>query len=62
MDKVALQNAEFDAVDKLAKQWRRLQLTPVVDDDYPEIRFEYEQAMRSLIDALKANGLEDRFR
>jgi len=49
------QNKEFDAVNGLAHQWRRLSMTPVVDDDYPEVRFGYEQAMRTLIDALKAN-------
>lgn len=55
-DAIDRQNAEFEAVDELAKQWRRLQMTPVVDDDYPEIRFEYEQAMRSLIKTIRVNG------
>ena len=53
---IETQNKEFDAVDALSKQWRRIQLTPVVDDDYPEVRFDYEQAMHSLIDAIRANG------
>lgn len=54
-DAIDRQNVEFEAVDELAKQWRRLQMTPIVDDDYPEIRFEYEQAMQSLIEALRVN-------
>jgi hypothetical protein len=28
-----LQNAEFDAVQRLAEQYRRITLTPIVDDD-----------------------------
>jgi hypothetical protein len=54
-DAIDRQNREFDAVNGLAHQWRRLTLTPVVDDDYPEVRFCYEQAMRSLLDALRIN-------
>ncbi len=54
-DGIALQNAEFDAVDALAKQWRRLQMTPVVDDDYPEVRHGYESAMQGVLRALAAN-------
>jgi hypothetical protein len=50
------QNVEFNAVNELAKQWRRIQLTPVVDDDYPEVRHDYESAMRSFIEAIRANG------
>jgi hypothetical protein len=34
-DAIELQNAEFDALTELAKQWGRLQMTPPVDDDYP---------------------------
>ncbi len=56
MDGIAKQNVEFDAVDALAKQWRRIQMTPVVDDDYPEVRHGYESAMRTLIDAIRKNG------
>lgn len=50
------QNVEFHAVDALAKQWHRIQLTPVVDDDYPEVRHGYESAVRNLIEAFKRNG------
>lgn len=56
MDAIAKQNKEFDAVERLLKEWRRLQMTPVVDDDYPEVRHYYESAMRDLIDAIRNNG------
>lgn len=55
-DPIALQNAEFDAVKELAEQWRRITLTPVVDDDYPEVRHCYEGAIVRVLRAAKANG------
>ena len=55
-DKIALQNAEFDAFDDLAESVRRLYLTPVVDDSYPEMRHYYERDLRRFLDACKANG------
>lgn len=51
-----LQNKEFDAVATLAKAYRAITLTPVVDDDYPEVRHVYDQALRALFDACKANN------
>ena len=56
MDKFKLQTAEFDAAAHLAEQYRRLTCTPIVDDDYPQVRFEYDQAVRSFLDACAANG------
>lgn len=56
MDAITKQRAEFDAVAELAKQYRRITMTPVVDDDYPAVRFDYERAVRSCIDAFKQNG------
>lgn len=53
---IETQRAEFDAVAELCKQYRRITLTPIVDDDYPEVRHDYENAMRSLLRAIKANG------
>jgi NTP pyrophosphatase (non-canonical NTP hydrolase) len=50
-----LQNAEFDALRQLVKDFRRLEMTPVVDDDYPEMRHYYESALHALVDALNAN-------
>ena len=55
-DKIALQNDEFDALDALTEARRRVFLTPVVDDDYPEMRHYYENALRQFLDACKANG------
>jgi hypothetical protein len=54
-DRIELQNKEFAAMNELAKQWRRLQMTPPVDDDYERVRFEYDQARRSFNDAQTAN-------
>lgn len=56
MDKFKLQTAEFDAMAHLAEQYRRLTLTPIVDDDYPWVRFEYDKAVRIFIEACAANG------
>ena len=48
------QKDEFDAVAKLASAYRNL--PAIVDDDYPEARYYYEGAMRTLIEAIKVNG------
>lgn len=55
-DRIGLQNLEFDAVQELAVQWRRLSMTAVVDDDYPAVRRDYEGAMSGLVRMMKANG------
>lgn len=55
-NRIAAQSREFDAVRVLAAHYRSIEMTPVVDDDYPEVRFGYEQAMRRLIEAMAANG------
>lgn len=47
---------EFDAADKLSNQLRRLNMTAVVDDDYPSVRHDYESALRDFIEAMKNNG------
>lgn len=54
-DLIGLQNLEFDAVEELGVQWRRLAMTAVVDDDYPEVRHYYEVALRALLVAVKIN-------
>lgn len=54
--KFDLLNAEFDAVAALAEQYRRIQMTPIVDDDYPEVRHKYEGAVRGFLKAAQANG------
>jgi hypothetical protein len=53
---IARQNAEFDALDALTEQWRRLKMTTVVDDDYPAVRRDYEVALRCFLDACVVNG------
>lgn len=55
-DKMALQGAEFEAVNRLATEWRVLQMTPPVDDDYPYIRSGYERAVQGFLKACQANG------
>lgn len=57
-DKRQTQRAEFEAADKFAQRLRAHNQTAVVDDDYPQVRHEYESALANLIDAMKAN---DRF-
>jgi hypothetical protein len=53
--KIEAQNKEFDAVNALSVQWRRIQMTPVVDNDYPAVRFDYERAVTNLIEAFRNN-------
>jgi hypothetical protein len=55
-DGIGFQNLEFDAVEELTIQWRRLQMTAVVEDDYPQVRHEYEGALSNLIRMAQANG------
>jgi NTP pyrophosphatase (non-canonical NTP hydrolase) len=55
-NRVALQCDEFDAVAKLAEEYRRITLTPVVDDDYPSVRRDYERAIGNLLAAMRMNG------
>lgn len=55
-ERMQLQSNEFDAVAKLSEEYRRITFTPVVDDDYPEVRSDYEMALSQLIVALRANG------
>lgn len=50
------QSSEFDAVVELTRQWKRLQMTAVVDDDYFEVRHGYESALYAFIEALCDNG------
>lgn len=54
-DRIDLQNAEFDALTVLSKAWTRLSMTPVVDDDYEEMRHYYESALRDFLDKVNEN-------
>lgn len=49
-------SAEIDAAKELAKQLRRVEMTPPVDDDFPEVKFDYDRAARLFVAAWKANG------
>jgi hypothetical protein len=55
MDKIELQNREFDALRTLTNQFRRLNMTPVVDADYTIIRMDYEKALDEFIQAYTEN-------
>ena len=58
-DKLAQQmvllDLELHALEHAARHGNRLQMTPPVDDDFPQVKFEYEQSIRSLVDALREN-------
>jgi len=54
MSRLDLQKKEFDTLVALTKAYNAL--PPVVDDDYPEMRFRYETALRDFIYALEDNG------
>lgn len=54
LERMEKQTNEFNAVNNLAAAFNAL--PPIVDDSYPEARHKYESAVRSVIDAFKANG------
>jgi hypothetical protein len=56
MDGIEKQNAEFDALDVLIICYQRMMRVAVVDDDYPEVRHQYETAMKVFIVAAANNG------
>ena len=56
MSRIELQNAEFDALTNLSKEWAMLRNVPVVDDDYPRARGRYEEARKVFVEAITANG------
>lgn len=53
MEELSLQRAEFDALTELSKAHRNL--PPIVDDDYPYLRSNYEGALFRFVRALKDN-------
>lgn len=55
-DDMIKQRNEFDAADQFAKALARHNATPVVDDDYPRVRHDYESALHVFIKAMAANG------
>jgi hypothetical protein len=56
MNSMELMRKEFDAGDAYAEALRRHNSTPVIDDDYPEVRHEYEGKLHGLIEAMIKNG------
>ncbi len=59
MSTLKTQGKEFDAAAAYVRQFHRLTATPIVDDDYPEVRHDYESALAAMIDAMKMNGRFD---
>jgi hypothetical protein len=53
---VQTQKAEFDAAKALSEALRAHDMTPVVDDDYPEVRHRYESALAELLRTMRENG------
>lgn len=54
---IETQSAEFDAVEALAKTYRdTIQSVAIVDDGYPEARFNYERALHTLFEKCQDNG------
>ncbi|MGC1550753.1 MAG: hypothetical protein WA777_19700 [Rhodanobacter sp.] len=51
-----LQRDEFEAANEFAQRLRVLNQTPIVEDDYPEVRHLYESALAQLLATMKANG------
>ncbi len=55
LDRIKLQNAEFDALLSLSAAHEALCRTAVVDDDYPEVRHRYEGELRAFLQACADN-------
>ena len=55
-DKFETQRDEFEAADSFSRRLRQLNSTPIVDEDYPEIRHLYESALENLIRKMTVNG------
>lgn len=59
MDKMQTMRGEFDAATKFSRAVNEINQTPIVDDDYPEVRERYEGALIGLLRAMKANNRFD---
>lgn len=55
-DTIKKQNHEYDALEKLQEAYTRIQQTAVVDDDFPRVKFRYEQALQIFLNSCKMNG------
>lgn len=56
VDSLEAFNREIMAVAELVKQHRRLCMTPPVDDDFPQVKYEYDRAVRVAIAAFREYG------
>lgn len=56
LERLDKQNREFDALTELGKAWSTLQQVAVVDDEYPAYRHKYEGALKTFLDAVRANN------
>lgn len=55
IERIELQNKEFNALDNLIKAYTIMTNTAVVDDDYPAMRHNYNSALNRFIIATKIN-------
>lgn len=53
-DSIDLFNDETAALRELNTQYQRLSMTAVVDDDYPEMKFNYDSAVQEFVEAVTA--------
>lgn len=60
VDRIELQNAEFDALRELQKAFDNLCRVPIVDDYYPEVRDRYEGALDKFMTATLQNRMTER--
>jgi hypothetical protein len=49
-------DVELAAIENAAMHVNRIRMTPPVDDDFPQVKYEYDQSVRTLVDALRVNG------
>lgn len=50
------QKSEFEELNRLLKSYNRLCYTPIVDDDYHQIRYLYERDLQLFLIACRHNG------
>jgi hypothetical protein len=55
LDAIDKMNLELGTLQNLYDAMRRMNNTPVVDDDYPEMRHYYNSALKTFLDALGKN-------
>lgn len=53
---IAAQNREYDMLEALHKAYTQVKNTPVVDDDFPEVKRAYEAALADFLQACRNAG------